>query len=456
MKKKIIDRVFIALFVLLCLIPSVGMLVFGESQAAANEILASRPKAVERDGRFNLEVLSDTTDYIADRFAFRQEMVTAWSWLNAKLLSSSVEDQVILGRDGWLFYGETLDDYIGKGLKDYEIVYAAKNLSLMQEYVEKQGGSMVFTIAPNKNSLYGEYMPRNIDCAGGGRNAERLIAQLEACNVNYADLFTAFRENKTLYFKTDSHWNSEGAALAADAILGRLGRNSAFFSAPFSAYAPHKGDLYEMLYPAGKETESDPQYSPGFSFECLNDPNGGNAIKIETRCAASEGRLMCWRDSFGISLYPYLAESFAAANFSRSSQYDMSSLDREAPAAIIIELVERNIKNLVASAPVFEAPVRELEKPEAEGEGVPVSMKPGTTESTAALVHITGELPISSFDAGSQVYVCAADTVYEACVIKGSDDGHLAFSVWVSAEKAAPQYIISTYNGEPICFPAEI
>ena len=116
MKKSRIDILFILLFLVLCLIPSLGILVFGESDAAANEILSSRPSAQNRDGSFNTELLSDFSDYIADRFAFRQEMVTAWSAINAKVFSASVEEQVILGSDGWLYYRETLDDYLGKGM----------------------------------------------------------------------------------------------------------------------------------------------------------------------------------------------------------------------------------------------------------------------------------------------------------------------------------------------------
>ena len=75
--------VLIALFLALSLLPSLGMIVFGASESSANEILASKPAIVTKDGRFNAKILSDVSDYIADRFAFRQNFVTAWSRLNA-------------------------------------------------------------------------------------------------------------------------------------------------------------------------------------------------------------------------------------------------------------------------------------------------------------------------------------------------------------------------------------
>ena len=38
---------------------------------------------------------------------------------------------------------------------------------------------------------------------------------------------------------------------------------------------------------------------------------------------------LCWRDSFGIALYPYLAETFHDAVFSRSATYDLVRLKAE-------------------------------------------------------------------------------------------------------------------------------
>ena len=70
--KKTISLLFAALFLLLCLIPSVGMLLFGESRAGANEVLASAPSLRNRDGTLNGGCLQDFSDYIGDRFFLRQ------------------------------------------------------------------------------------------------------------------------------------------------------------------------------------------------------------------------------------------------------------------------------------------------------------------------------------------------------------------------------------------------
>ena len=435
MKKRLIDILFILLFLVLCLIPSLGILIFGESEAAANEILSSRPSVQNRNGSFNTALLSDFSDYIADRFAFRQEMVTAWSAINAKVFSGSVEEQVILGSDGWLYYRETLDDYLGKGMSDEELEYAARNLALMQEYAENQGAAFVFTIAPNKNSLYPEHMPTYYPKGHDGSNAERLPALLEQYGVNYVDLFEAFRNEEVLYFSTDSHWNAQGAALAADHILSGLGMESSYFSGSFTNPVSHRGDLYEMLYPAGTMTEPDPQLSSGFSYICENDLNGGNAITINTAAEGREGTLLCWRDSFGISLYPYLAENFGAATFSRASAYDLSQIETLGADTVIIELVERNLEQLITASPVFAAPARQLSIG-AKGEGCFI-LSVTAPKAEGGLTHITGEIPRSAMDAGSGIYLAVGEQIFEACVLRGSDEEHLSFSAWIAAEDLA-------------------
>lgn len=55
---------------------------------------------------------------------------------------------------GWLYFSDTLPDYMGQGMSDAELRYLANDLALMQEYIESQGKQFAFTIAPNKNSIY--------------------------------------------------------------------------------------------------------------------------------------------------------------------------------------------------------------------------------------------------------------------------------------------------------------
>ena len=338
--KQLWSKLYIALCLLLLLAPFLGMWVLGPTEAAANQVLAPAPVLRDADGSWNAQVLNDSADYLADHFALRQQLVGLWSRLNAGLLASSTADQVILGRGGWLYYTPTLPDYTGQALRDEELEAIALRLSQIQAEAESRGAVFVFTVAPNKNSLHPEAMPALYPSRHEESSIVRLQPYLERYGVRYVDLFSL----PMPYYRTDTHWTAEGAALAADRLLASLGRESSFAAGPFApASEQSPGDLYEMLYPGFAPGEERLAYAgaPGFSHE--DEPRGGNAIRIRTT-GEGEGRLFCWRDSFGIALYPYLAEAFREAEFSRSTDY---VLPDGAYDVVILELAERSLPQLI-------------------------------------------------------------------------------------------------------------
>ena len=363
MKQERSDLLFLLVCLVLAAALSLGMLFFGPAEAKANELLTSRP-VLHGDQGWNGHYLTELSDYVSDRFFLRQELVTAHNRLLAALGGGEAAD-VIAGRDGWLYYAATLDDYTGAGaLSEAELSAAAQNLALMREYCESRGAAFLFVPAPNKNSLYDTAMP-SYGVKAAEHAAQRLLRLASDAGVPCADLFTAFKaRGETLYFAHDSHWNAKGAALAADEINAALGRQSAYFSADFSARTPHSGDLYEMRYPAGRDPETDFVYGGGLEFAREGSDTRPDSITINTS-SDGDGTLLMFRDSFGNALYPYLADSFAAARFSRATSYNLNLADKLGADAVVVELVERNLRYLLRFTPVMPAPARDLNVPEA-------------------------------------------------------------------------------------------
>ncbi len=343
-------RIFTAAFVLLCLIPSVGMLCLPPTKAAANEQLAPVPQLQTPDGSWNPAVLEEATDYIADHFALRQEMVTLNAALHTGLLATSPAEKVICGTDGWLYYTETLADYQHKPvLTEEQARETAALLAEMQAYCEARGARFLFTIAPNKNSLYPEHMPGRYLQAEMPNHYAMLRPYLEEYGVHYADLFIFLSaQDETLYLKTDSHWSNRGAALAHDFLMQQLELpHTAFAQAPYTTANTHRGDLYEMLYPAGKALEAQQQYQTTFSY--VREPRTAEDILIETTKAdAPNGRLLLCRDSFGNALHPFLAEDFRETVITRQMPYPLEQVQEG--DTVIIEIVERNLPNLLKYA----------------------------------------------------------------------------------------------------------
>lgn len=421
MKKR--TSLFIIVCLLLLAILPVGTLVFGPSEAGANEILAAAPKFT-KEGRLNDLAFRQAANWFDDHVFLRQELIT----LNAKAqaaLGASANEQIVLGKDGWLYYASSLTS----SLTDGELKAIAGNLTLIQEYCNQNGIDFQFLCAPNKSTVY----PQFLKSPCGESRLPRLLAMLEEAGVSAPNLMNFLAEQpEVIYFAHDSHWNSKGAALAADAILGE----SRYFSDPFTQREAHTGDLYQMLYPAGVDTETNPVFGGTLSYQ-FREGSGRQPDSITIRTESSgEGSLLMYRDSFGNSLYPYLASYFGKATFSRAASYDLTLTQEEKPDTIILELVERNLSCLLRNVPLMEAPRRSLALPPAR--------------STIALEHTTSpKFPGHTLWQGkaavdSPVYLAANGTVYSCFRTEAG-----GFAAWLPEGEAVTEVL--WYEGDTLC-----
>ena len=224
MKKKG-NMIYVGFFFVLCLIPSVGMLLpQTQGSATENRKLAVWPQLRTEEG-WNTDFLSEAGEYFQDHFGFRQQLVTANALINGKIFGVSTADGVIQGKNGWLYYKDSLSDYLGtEPMSERALFNVAHTLSMMQDYTEKSGAKFLFTIAPNKNTLYGENMPYyDSMIVSEDKNMDRIEAYLEKENVNYVNLKEILESSdEVLYHERDSHWNNKGAALAGAALMPAL------------------------------------------------------------------------------------------------------------------------------------------------------------------------------------------------------------------------------------------
>ena len=66
---------------------------------------------VEEDGTWNQDYLEEAGEYFEDHFAFRQYFVTANALLKGNVFQTGATDQVIVGKDDWLYFGGTVNDW---------------------------------------------------------------------------------------------------------------------------------------------------------------------------------------------------------------------------------------------------------------------------------------------------------------------------------------------------------
>ena len=352
MKEKKSDLLFIICFMCICLMPLVLMPIFGNQKPVGNEMEPAKPE-------LNVNVLPDAGEYFSKKFAFRQELVNAGDLIKGKVFGVSAQSGVIMGKKGWLFYSNTLEDFQGVAtLDDYRIASSAYNLSLIQQRLEDRGKKFAFTIAPNKNSLYPQFMRSGFRQNENTKNKIRLIAKMKESGVNYIDLYKLFEDQKeVLYHKTDSHWNNKGAAMVSRHLKEETGHEYTDWSGEKSEKRyDFQGDLAAMIYPLSRDNDKEFYYERDFTFKYVGESAGvkkdvTDKSIVETENDSKEGNLVMLRDSFGISLVPFMAEDYKKGYFINKAPYWIEpAISRDADQ-VIFELVERNLVNLTTDAP---------------------------------------------------------------------------------------------------------
>ncbi len=411
MNKNNLYRLYNVVFVGICLVPSVLMPFVKSDSSKEKRKLAEKPQIKNEDGSLNFGFFDDFDSYFSEHFAFRQQLVNADGRIKSAVLGTSPNSDVIVGKKGWLYYGETADDFLRiNTLSERGIRNIRHNLELIEQYCQQNNVSFIFTSAPNKNSVYPEYMPFNYVPSDNRSNLERLTENLSDFS-SFLDMKTAIlsaESNIPLYHKTDTHWNNLGAYVGHAAIMNKLGREKCPAGSSWTTANDRLGDIAAMIYPAegAKDVQVHNDYEFTYqyqgAFKALDD------VTIKTVCENGQGSLLMYRDSYGEAILPYMAECFASAEFSRSVPY---RIDGISDTALIIEIVERNLGNLQKYAPLMSAPEAEL-PPEAvtfSGEGLTVDSR-----ISGKYTHIFGELPDSLSGDNITVFVTVNGKSYEA------------------------------------------
>lgn len=412
MKKKVLYSMYIVCMLVMCLIPTIFTLVHKEENQREGNIETPKIKA---GGKMNIHYLEDMDDYFSKTFAFRNELIAADAQLMKSVFGESNNDKIIVGKEGWLFFAETLDDYKGiptitkRGANNI-----ARTIELIQKVMEDSGSDFVFTIAPNKNSLYGQYMPNNIEKLSDRKNYDLVKEAMENYDINYFDLFQFIgSKDDVLYCKTDSHWNNKGAALAATELLKELGKECI----DYNSMTPKKkfdytGDLQEMLFPETTKPSEDNFYFGNEKELNITSPmKDVEAISVTTENPDKEGKIMMFRDSFGNAIIPYIADEYYQCSFSKAMPYNLTIAQLKGVDDVVIEIVERHLDLLCNEVPILMMP----QNTEIDIENPIGDLKADVhIEEQEEQYLITGTIEEKFVSENSLVYVIINDRVYEA------------------------------------------
>lgn len=332
-------------------------------------VLTKKPKLFE-DGKPNLNFFTQLNDYFSDNFAFRLEMVHINELIYTVALKHSTNEQVIFGKSGWLYFNETIADYTGMtALSDGQVERIATVLTLQSEYLKSKGVQYIFTVAPNKNTIYPQFMPTRFVKSSRPSVLDKLADALTIRQIHYSDLKKALLSENThkyLYHKTDTHWNDLGARVAANSIMQDIKKLLPEFNFNDSknvatVETKSAGDLKTMLFPLSKSSDDgytslalDSLYTVKRPFRSAED------AKITTTSDVNLTRLMMFRDSFGNAIIPFLSNNFGYVHYSREYPVNFSDLDAHSPDIVVYEIAQRNVPKLLNKAPLMPAIKRQI------------------------------------------------------------------------------------------------
>ncbi|ENQ1389113.1 hypothetical protein ACEOEZ_003852 [Enterobacter hormaechei] len=159
--------------------------------------------------------------------------IPALSYTLYKMGISLYPNDTVVGKDGWLFLGDKYNKTISenrnlKPLSESDINKMISARHAWDAYVKSYGGiGYVLTMAPDKHTVYSEEAPDWVVESGGSKNIRYLLdhSKNDRTFINLGENFSSLKnDSDIIYYKTDSHWNQNGAWHAYKNLASELGK----------------------------------------------------------------------------------------------------------------------------------------------------------------------------------------------------------------------------------------
>ncbi|MFP5238897.1 MAG: alginate O-acetyltransferase AlgX-related protein [Acidobacteriota bacterium] len=361
--KRILTAVSAALLLLPLILPQ-GLALLGVSQgpkAVENRLKTPLPPLSLAGRDFKAFAKQLTTSY-GETFPFRDDMIRTANRIKLALFNESPSKNVILGRDGWLFFNmeSALEDWLGVNLLSPEELAAfSAEMKARRDWLAARGTALLLVIAPNKASVYGQFMPPAMHKLSPVTRLDQLAQAMREAGVPFLDLRPALAsagDVRRAYWKTDTHWNGWGAfrgsAAIVEALRARFPEMPPLADEEYHAieFDTHGGDLSDMLLLTDTLTEHDIEMErlsptrahaagpPGYPNPAMR--SGRDMVVLETGDKALP-KAVFFRDSFSSTAIPFLSQRFSRSVFLWEHTFQPQIIEAEKPDVVVIEAVER-------------------------------------------------------------------------------------------------------------------
>lgn len=295
---------------------------------------------------------------------------------------STDPEQVIIGKNDWLYLGDSHDHTIsvtrrGATAEDEDVTRRiGRAMSSWEQWLKRKGVKRFqVMLGPDKSTIYPEFLPDWMRPAADSAT-NSLLADVDRriyVDTRSALMAAKSRFPESLYYRTDTHWNSLGASVAFRAFTSELARNEAelqWFSEQQIRVSElnerHGGDLAKFLgmknilqdQEVVMEIVSEkPIETELYDFETGKlTASGGNPkigapqqpLLVKSRYALNRKRVLWLRDSFGTALSPFMAATFSETlqlHYNKADPVRFAQLvDTYKPEYVFVTVVERGAR----------------------------------------------------------------------------------------------------------------
>ncbi|WP_395761215.1 secondary cell wall polysaccharide O-acetyltransferase PatB1 [Bacillus sp. 3G2] len=314
-----------------------------------NRPLAQKP-ALTKEALLNGSFFKDFETYTNDQLIGRDEFIKSYTIAQIDMGKSLIND-IILTDDRWLLKNPAWTK------KYNEIDQSMPAINDLSQFLKEQNVEFYFALPPSKTNALSFKLPSHIYTYAQD-NLNYFLKKLPA-DVKPIKLMEQFKQNYTneeiqdMYFKTDHHWNMDGAFVGYQYIMNSIGQQSSIYKGKeikkedytrTCAQNKHlvgsfNNQLYQLIDATGEKLC---YYTPkdGFNFTSVTakDVTGTvhqnldsiygvekqkdttsyagyytddyPEIVFENNNAPNEVRALVLKDSFANAIVPHLAQSF--------------------------------------------------------------------------------------------------------------------------------------------------
>lgn len=185
-------------------------------------------KDISLSGWFSDDYQLNQEKYINQNFGFRNLFVKLNNQVAFNLFNLAKANQVIVGKDNYLYEKNYLLAYSGADFIGADsVLHRMQRLKYIQDELQKRNKTLLVVFAAGKASFYPEYIPTEYANKNKPTNYEHHIKACKDLNINFIDFNDYFVKNKEtskypLYPQYGIHWSYYGMCLALDSIVHRI------------------------------------------------------------------------------------------------------------------------------------------------------------------------------------------------------------------------------------------